>query len=261
LQAASRRNRANPVFADLSARIVFPANRKLEKELPYMAKQARAARTDRRARILDAATEAFLECGFEVASTAEIARRAKVSKRELYAHFRDKRDILAAVITELQADIQSKANVSWSSSGDVREVLRQAGTDLLRFINSERFGKLFRIVAAESFHDPVSSRKFYLLGPAMGRKNTAAFLKRHMAQGNLLAADPLQAADDFLDMLVSSRYLTAVVLGQMRSFPKAQVHVEHAVDMFLTYYGARRTSRTKRDRGAKTGNGVRPSGR
>ena len=142
-----------------------------------MAKQARAARTDRRARILDAATEAFLECGFEVASTAEIARRAKVSKRELYTHFRDKRDILAAVITELQADIQSKANVSWSSSGDVREVLRQAGTDLLRFINSERFGKLFRIVAAESFHDPVSSRKFYLLGPAMGRKNTAAFLK------------------------------------------------------------------------------------
>jgi len=203
-----------------------------------MAEQASAARSDHRARILEAATEAFLENGYEITSTAEIARRARVSKRELYTYFHDKRDILAAVITEFQTGIQSQANVSWSSSGDVREVLIQAGTDLLRFINSERFGKLFRIAAAESFRDPVSSRKFYLLGPAMGRKHTAAFLKRHMAAGNLRNADPLQAADDFLDILVSSRYLTAVVLGQLRSFPKAHVHVEHAVDLFLTYYVA-----------------------
>jgi TetR/AcrR family transcriptional repressor of mexJK operon len=203
-----------------------------------MAELARTARSDHRARVLKAATEAFLENGYDTTSTAEIARRAKVSKRELYTYFEDKRDILAAVITDLQADIQSQTTVSWSSTGDVRGVLIEAGTELLRFINSERFGKLFRIVAAESFHDPVSSRKFYLLGPAMGRKNTAAFLKRHMVAGNLRTADPLQAADDFLDMLVSSRYLTAVVLGQMRSFPKPQVHVEHAVDLFLTYYGA-----------------------
>jgi len=212
-----------------------------------MAEQGSAARSDHRARILEAATEAFLENGYEVTSTAEIARRARVSKRELYTYFHDKRDILAAVITELQTDIQSQANVSWSSSGDVREVLKQAGTDLLRFINSERFGKLFRIVAAESFRDPVSSRKFYLLGPAMGRKHTAAFLKRHMAAGNLRSADPLQAADDFLDILVSSRYLTAVVLGQLRSFPKLHVHVEHAVDLFLTYYVAENRGRKSRN--------------
>src|SRR5580658_6181224 len=197
-----------------------------EREILEMPQRARAAGNDHRARILDAATEAFLESGYEIASTAEIARRARVSKRELYACFQDKRDILAAVITELQTDIQSQANARWSSDGDVREVLIKAGTELLRFINSERFGKLFRIVAAESFRDPVSARKFYRLGPAMGRKDTAAFLKRHMIAGALRTADPLQAADDFLDMLVSSRYLTAVVLGQMRSFPKPQVHVE-----------------------------------
>jgi TetR/AcrR family transcriptional repressor of mexJK operon len=216
-----------------------------------MAEQASTARNDHRARILDAATGAFLENGYETTSTAEIARRAKVSKRELYTYFHDKRDILAAVITELQAEIQSQANASWSSDGSVREVLTQAGMELLRFINSARFGKLFRIVAAESFRDLVSARKFYLLGPAMGRKNTAAFLKRHMAAGNLRVADPLQAADDFLDMLVSSRYLTAVVLGQMRSFPRPQVHVEHAVDMFLTYYGSAKLARKVRSQGVK----------
>lgn len=211
-----------------------------------MAEQESAPLNDHRQRILDAAAKAFLKNGYEQTSTAEIASRAKVSKRELYTHFRDKRDMLAAVITELQADIQAHANVSWSSNDDVRDVLIKAGTELLQFISSERFGKLFRIVAAESFRDPVSSQKFYLLGPAVGRKNTAAFLKRHMAAGNLRSGDPLQAADDFLDMLVSARYLTAIVLGQVRSFPKPRAHVQHAVDLFLTYYRVQKNARTRR---------------
>jgi len=211
-----------------------------------MAKRARNVRADHRARILQAATTAFLENGYEITSTAEIARRARVSKRELYTYFHDKRDILDAVITKLQAGIQAQANASWSASGDVRGVLTKAGAKILRFITSDRFGKLFRIVAAESFRDPISSRKFYILGPAMGRKNTAIFLKRHMDAGDLRATDPLQAADDFLDILVSSRYLTAVVLGQLRRFPKPRVHVQHAVDVFLSYYGANEPKRKAR---------------
>ncbi len=203
-----------------------------------MVERALSAPIDHRARILDSASEAFLENGYEITSTAEIARRARVSKRELYTYFQDKRDILDAVITELQAEIQSQANASWSSGGGVREVLTEAGTEILRIMNSERFGKLFRIVAAQSFRDPVLSRRFYLLGPAMGRKNTAAFLSRQMIVGKLRTADPLLAADDFLDMLVSSRYLTAVVLGQMRRLPKSHVHVAHAVDLFLKYYAS-----------------------
>jgi AcrR family transcriptional regulator len=201
-----------------------------------MAEHSQPVRIDHRPRILEAATGAFLENGFESTSTAEIAKRAKLSKRELYSYFHNKSDILAAVIVELQADIQTQTNLSWSSTGELREVLEQAGLDVLRFFGSERFGKLFRIVAAESFRDPLSSRNFYTLGPAVGRIKTAAFLKRHMTAGNLRTADPLTVADDFLDLIVSSRYLAAVVLGQMQSFPKPQVHVEHAVDIFLTYY-------------------------
>src|SRR5580698_11606565 len=76
-----------------------------------------------RQRILDAASEVFLECGFEQTSTAEIAGRAKVSKRELYFHFADKRALLAAVITELQSSMQSRMDVRWSSNEDMEVVL------------------------------------------------------------------------------------------------------------------------------------------
>jgi hypothetical protein len=70
----------------------------------------------------------------------------------------------------------------------------------------------------------------------VGRENTAAFLKRRMASGDLRKADSLQAADDFLDLVISARYLTAIVLGQNREVPQTRKHVKHAVEMFLGYY-------------------------
>ncbi len=192
--------------------------------------------TDHQKRIVEAASAIFLERGFEMTSTAEIAKRARVSKRELYAHFADKGALLAAVIVQLQDDVQSQVNISWSSSEDTREVLTRAGCSILEFVSSQRFGKLFRIVAAESFRDPVSAEKFYLLGPGSGRKNTAAFIEREMIAGSLRKADALRAADDFLDLIISARYLTGVVLGQEDEAPRTRTHVEHAVDVFLRFY-------------------------
>ena len=201
-----------------------------------MAAHTASSKVDHETRILDAASQVFLENGFESTSTAEIAKVARVSKRELYACFRDKRAILAAVIARLQNEIQSRANLSWSSNGEIRKVLTRAGIEILDFVNSEKFGKLYRIVAAETFHDPVSAERFYLLGPRMGLENTAAFIKRQMAAGILRKSDPLRAADDFLDLIVSARHLTAVVLGQHEEVPKTRTKVKHAVEMFLRYY-------------------------
>lgn len=203
-----------------------------------MAVNLESPKLDHETRILDAASQIFLENGFESTSTADIARLARVSKRELYACFGDKRAILAAVIGRLQNEIQSRANLSWSSNDDLRTVLTRAGTEILNFVSSEKFGKLFRIVAAETFRDPLSAEKFYLLGPRMGRQNTAVFIKRQMKSGRLRKSDPLQAADDFLDLVVSARYLTAIVLGQNREAPMTRRHVKHAVEMFLCFYAS-----------------------
>jgi len=127
----------------------------------------RAAETPpaHRERILNAATQCFLELGFERTSTAEIARRARVSKRELYACFEDKRDLLSAVIFKSQDEMQTNLRKLWMSQGDLEEVLPEAARILHKFILSEKFGKLLRIVAAESYHNPKIARQFYDLGP------------------------------------------------------------------------------------------------
>lgn len=193
--------------------------------------------TDHEARILAAAAEVFFEKGYAETSTADIARRARVSKRELYSNFADKRDILNGVVTQIQDKMQAQANISWSSSGDLRTVLINAGTQLFEFIHSEIFGKLLRIVVAESFYDRAAAERFYQLGPARGRGRTAAFMRRQMKAGNLRQSDPLEAADAFLDLIVSSRRLTAIVLGRPLERGTSKTPVCRAVDIFLRCYG------------------------
>jgi TetR/AcrR family transcriptional repressor of mexJK operon len=203
-------------------------------------------------RILNAASDVFLECGFEQTSTAEIARRAKISKRELYFHFADKRALLAAVITELQSSMQLRMDVRWSSNEDMVTILRKSAAAIHDFILSERFGKLVRIVAAESYHDPAVARQFFELGPLAGRKATAKFLKAKMEEGRLRKADPIKAADDFLDLVVGAQLMTAVVLGQVDPAARKRDHIHHSVEVFLMIYAAPKTRHATRRRGSKT---------
>ncbi|HHR0873452.1 TetR/AcrR family transcriptional regulator [Klebsiella pneumoniae] len=55
---------------------------------------------DRRKMIIQGAYSAFLELGFAQTTTAEVARRASVSKRSIYEVFTDKMDLFATVIKE-----------------------------------------------------------------------------------------------------------------------------------------------------------------
>jgi AcrR family transcriptional regulator len=191
-----------------------------------------------RERVLAAATECFLELGFERTSTAEIARRARVSKRELYACFKDKRDLLSTAILKLQNEMQTNLRELWTSKEIPEIVLPKAAQILHNFIVSEHFGKVLRIVAAESFHNPEIAGQFYSLGPNRGRKTTAKYLEYQMQQGRLKQGDPIRAADDFLDLVVGAQLMTAVILGQIKGEPRRS-RVKHAVELFLKNYAIR----------------------
>jgi TetR/AcrR family transcriptional repressor of mexJK operon len=189
-----------------------------------------------RDRILRAASDAFLKFGFEQTSTAEITRRAKISKRDLYSHFRDKRALLSAVVVGLQTDMLAAMAPRWSSTEDVSVVLHQAATTILDFILSDRFGKLLRIVVAEFYQSPGIAEQFYALGPHKGTMQTAHYLKGQMKQGKLRKSDPWKAAEDFLDLVVGAQRITAVVLGQVDPSIRRRAHVNHAVEAFLRIY-------------------------
>lgn len=211
-----------------------------------MAKHAEDHPSEAREHILDVATEQFLASGFEDTSTSSIATEAKVSKRELYRHFPDKQSILHAVVARLQEQIAAEMSQEWSSDGDVREVLLQAGMKIHRNLTSRRFRQLFRIVAAESFRTPDVAKAFYQLGPGFGRKHTGKWLSQQTKAGVLRADDPLRAADVFLDLVIGARTMTASALGLPEAVPQTKRHVEQAVDLFLQLYGTKAAGKKKR---------------
>src|SRR6516225_3067200 len=64
-----------------------------------------------RERILEAAFAAFMKSGYAAASTLEIATRARVSKRELYAFVGNKHEMLIACISERAKRFDVPANL------------------------------------------------------------------------------------------------------------------------------------------------------
>jgi len=63
-----------------------------------------------RERVLKAAFEVFRKRGFSSASTLEIATRAKVSKRDLYALFGSKQAMLGACIKERAGHMRQRSH-------------------------------------------------------------------------------------------------------------------------------------------------------
>src|ERR1044072_8949333 len=97
---------------------------------------ADGSHTPVRARILEAAFSAFMERGFAETSTLEIATRARASKRELYAEFGSKQDMLLACIKARAERLRLPVDLPDITD---REILQQAlvmfGTQVLREVS------------------------------------------------------------------------------------------------------------------------------
>src|ERR1700687_1559074 len=85
-----------------------------------------------RDRILDAAFAAFMESGYARTSTLEIATRARVSKRELYALVGNKQAMLIACIRERARRLQVPADMPVPHDREaLAQVLASFGTRLV----------------------------------------------------------------------------------------------------------------------------------
>ena len=113
-----------------------------------------AERTTRQ-RILDAAFATFLSKGYAGTSTLEIATRAKVSKRELYALFNDKSELFAAGIKH-RTDIMRMPLVApdLSDAEALKKTLIACGTSLLTGVTHPHVLSVHRLVIAESQRSP-----------------------------------------------------------------------------------------------------------
>jgi AcrR family transcriptional regulator len=159
------------------------------------------AHDDKRDRILHAAMETFREHGFAAATTLDIATRARVSKRELYAFVGNKQEMLIACIMERAKRLQAPADMPVPRDRQtLAAVLASFGTQLLREVSEPTVIAVFRLAIAEAIYAPEVAQAL----DSIGRETSRAALRKIMARAQtsrLLDGRPAQLAEQFGGLL------------------------------------------------------------
>ncbi len=150
---------------------------------------------------LDAAFAAFMKSGYAATSTLEIARRARASKRELYALVGNKQEMLVACITERARRLEVPAGVPVPGDRDaLAHVLSSFGAQLVREISDPAVIAVFRLAIAEAIQAPEVARTL----DSIGREASRAALREIMARAQksgLLSGRPAELAEQFGGLL------------------------------------------------------------
>ena len=154
-----------------------------------------------RERILDAAFTAFMESGYATTSTLEIATRARVSKRELYALVGNKQEMLIACISERAKRLDVPADLPVLRDREtLAQVLAAFGTKLVREISDPAVIAVFRLAIAEAVQAPEVARALDSIGRETSRAALRTIMARAQAAG-LLAGRPAELAGQFVGLL------------------------------------------------------------
>src|ERR1700761_1843859 len=118
-----------------------------------------------RARILDAAFDVFMKHGYAASSTLEIATRARVSKRELYALVGNKEAMLIACISARAKRFRVPADIPIPRNREtLKQVLTSFGARLASEITDPTVVAVFRLAIAEAINAPQVARAVDSIG-------------------------------------------------------------------------------------------------
>jgi AcrR family transcriptional regulator len=192
----------------------------------------------RDARLLDAATTLFMERGFDGTSIDAVAEAAGVGKPTVYARYRDKRDLFAAVlrdrIREWLAPISAAAEAQATASNpeNIETTLHQLGRHMLIQSSMPECATLKRILAAQAVQFPELAKLAYEDGWQRGVRGVAILLQQFAARGEIKVDDPELAAEMFLNLLLGhSARLAIHGMSTDPRFPERRSRA--AVELFL----------------------------
>jgi AcrR family transcriptional regulator len=165
-----------------------------------------------RARILNAAFAAFMKSGYAATSTLEIATRARVSKRELYALVGNKQEMLTACISARARRLQIPADLPVPHDREtLAHVLASFGSQLVREITDATVIAVFRLAIAEAVHAPEVAQALDSIGRETSRAALRQIMARAQASG-LVNGRPAELAEQFGGLLWGN-LMVSLLLG------------------------------------------------
>jgi AcrR family transcriptional regulator len=191
-----------------------------------------------RSRIIEATFHLLMESGYAAATTSEIARRARVSKRELYALFDSKEGILAAMIAGRAARMrQPLALPEAADRAGLAQTLTLFGVSLLREGSNPAVMAIMRLAIAEADRAPDLARRLDEDGRKPTRAALTDFLRRAGERGLIGGADAEIIAGRFFALLWGDLQLALLLRrAEPPSAEEAESRAKAAVAAVLALY-------------------------
>lgn len=200
---------------------------------------------DLRDRVLRAGFAAFRELGFDGASTLEIATRAKVSKRELYALFADKQSIVVECIKWRTQQMQVPLALPRPRDrAALSGTLATFGAALMNGVCDADVLTVFRFAVTEAQRTPEIARALNERGREPSRKIFMDLVTAAQEDGLLQPAPPAELSDMFFSLLWGD-LLLRLLMGLAKPPTKSEIdqRARNAAERVMTAYakdGSRR---------------------
>jgi len=160
-----------------------------------------------RDRVLAAAFDLFREHGFSSTSMLDIVTVARISKRDLYALFKNKHAVLAACISERAQQMRrplEPATPAPQTRDALATMLVEFGVSLLKTVCHPEVLTVFRLAIAESDRAPEIGRALDSSGRETNQRALIELIRKAQARGLVVAGDP---------EVLAGRYFAALLGG------------------------------------------------
>lgn len=187
-------------------------------------------------KIVEIASQLFIEQGFTQTSLDQIIEKCGGSKQTIYSYFGDKRGLLLAVISYCIERVGVVFTFKPELNKGLEQDLNQFGCDYISTILSPALLNIYRIIMTESQHDRELAEFYLTHGPNSVTNHLTLFLQYHMEQGNLKLADAHIACNQLISLLKGNHQQQALLGINIPTSKEITIHAKQAIECFLYGY-------------------------
>lgn len=192
-----------------------------------------AAEAERRhLAVLRCAADMFLDQGFGEASIEEIARRAGVAKRFIYARYKGKEELFVAAIEHLFADKLESLHEFETPLDDPEQGLLAYASHMLELALQPDAVAVNRLLLTAAPRFPHLARNFVERNRRRNLAGLRGLLQAYVERGAISSGDPQTLAEYFF-MLTTGIPQRLALLGMREEPEEAQRRLRQAVRLFL----------------------------
>ncbi|MCP3726120.1 TetR/AcrR family transcriptional regulator [Paraburkholderia sp. CNPSo 3272] len=184
--------------------------------------------------VVDAASELFMELGFQATTMDKVAQRAKISKLSIYRHFENKEALFSAAMAAHCHRFAPQALFE-GVDGSAEDQLMAVGSTLLRTLLSPDVRSVEAMVLADKTNQKSLSKLHYEAGPAYVIAQIEALLRQLHAKAILNVPDALRSARLFAALFKGSDLLLIARFDEAKAEDdnEIQYYCRSAVTMFI----------------------------